>query len=462
MKRIVLAHQKVRSALFLVLLLPFASRVLAATPSALVAEFDASSPSRSLVEPAPTDSAVSEPVGVLTLGDAIAAALRRNPSLASYPWEIRALDARAIQAGLRPNPSAGFSTENFAGTGTRSGYDDAETSLWLSQLVEVGGKRTKRRRVAELGRSGAECDYESARLGVLIETSRAFIAVLATQERYSILEELVGVARDAVRTAEAQFRAGAAPAVERTRAEVTKVNAQVELDFTARELAVRRVALASTWGTSVPAFSGVTGDFEAVFPPPSLSDLESLIDANPILKRAEVELEYRGALVDLAEANRLPDPTVQIGARHFSGGDDQALIMQLAVPLPIFDRNQGTISAARHDLSKAKVERSARERALNAALALAHERSIAAFERVEATRDHTLPAARRAFEEARAAYGKGRFRYLDVLDAQRTLFELRARYVDTLADYHLARIAIEAATAHPLREGGHVAKENLR
>ena len=459
---IVFARPRTRQIVLSVVVMLPASVASAATPSPVVAQFEPALAQSGAPLAARTAQTPWEPTGVVTLRDAVVAALRGNPSLATFPWELRALEARAVQAGLRPNPEIGIETENFAGSGDRNGFDQAETTLWLSQLVEVGGKRAKRQRVAEMGRSAVAWDYEAARMTVLIETSRAFLRVLAAQERYGILEELVAVARDTVRTAEARFRSGAAPAVEWTRALVSRASAQVELESVTRELRVRRVALAAMWGSSKAGFSAATGDFETVDSLPPLSALEPLVASNPLAARSAAELDYRGAVVELEASRRLPNPTVQLGARRFDDGDDQALVMQVAVPLPVFDRNQGALLAARHDLGRAKAEQLARERSLGVALAVAHEQSLAAYDRVTAFRDETIPAARRAFAEALDAYKKGRFRYLDVLDAQRTLFELRANYVESLADYHMARIAIEEATAHPLHTGDTAAQENVR
>ena len=117
-----------------------------------------------------------EPTGVLTLRQALALALLRNPELASAAWEVRAGEARTLQAGLLPNPEVGVEVENFAGSGEFRGVDAAETTVALSQVIELGGKRLRRARVAALERDLAAWEYEGT-VKLIDEPSRALQGV---------------------------------------------------------------------------------------------------------------------------------------------------------------------------------------------------------------------------------------------------------------------------------------------
>ena len=103
----------------------------------------------------------------LTLAEAFARVLSDNPELAMYPYDIRAAEARALQAGFRPNPQVSLDVENIAGNGEFSGTDAMETTLALSQVIEMGGKRPLRRDVGQWRRQTLERDYELARLDAL-------------------------------------------------------------------------------------------------------------------------------------------------------------------------------------------------------------------------------------------------------------------------------------------------------
>src|SRR5262245_5893400 len=85
----------------------------------------------------------------LTLANAIDLALARNPGLKASLYELTAAQGRIVQAGLRINPELNLELENFAGTGDVNAFGALETTLSLSQVIELGGKLDLRRGVAE-------------------------------------------------------------------------------------------------------------------------------------------------------------------------------------------------------------------------------------------------------------------------------------------------------------------------
>ena len=118
---------------------------------------------------------ISEPNGVITLRQSLALALMHNPELKAFSWDVRASQARQLQASLWPNPALEVEVEEVGGTGQRSGFDAAETTIQLSQLIELGDKRSKRTRLASLEKELAGSDYEDKRLDVFTEVAISFI-----------------------------------------------------------------------------------------------------------------------------------------------------------------------------------------------------------------------------------------------------------------------------------------------
>ena len=132
--------------------------------------------------------------------------------------------------------------------------------------------------------------------------------------------------------------------------------------------------------------------------------------------------------------------------------EDNAFLVEVGVPIPIFNRNQGAILEARHRLAKVDEERRAVEVGVRLALGVGYEALMSAFEEATALGSRVIPEARQAFDTVGDGYRKGLFGYLDVLDAQRTLFELRSRYIDALADYHRAAADVERLIGEPMRD----------
>ena len=120
---------------------------------------------------------------------ALSLALVKNPELAAFSWEVRAREARALQASLLPNPEIEVELENFGGSGDVGGFEQTESTLLLRQLIELGGKRRKRTHVAALESDLAAWDFEIKRLDVFTQVTQFFVGVVSAQERVALNTE---------------------------------------------------------------------------------------------------------------------------------------------------------------------------------------------------------------------------------------------------------------------------------
>ena len=420
----------------------------AVAPRSLGREIPAfEAPRESTADPA---AATEEPEGDLTIADALRAALLHSPALAAVSWEIRSREALALQAGLLPNPEASVETEQFGGTKDRDTIDSHQATLSLAQRVEFGGKRSKRIRLAEADTTLAEWDFETKRLAVLTDATKAFVRVLALQARSVLTRDLEALAAESVRSVEATAGTGAVSPIEVDRARVQLERVQVQALRTNHELGAARALLAATWGSSTASFTRAVGDLAQIAPPPALETLEALSSENPEIARWNAEVAQREAALAVERARKIPDVTIGAGPRYYTEAGDVALVMGVSVPLPLFDRNQGNILDTRHRLARATTERRAAEVTVRSQLAAAYHALAAAFGEVEALRDRVIPDAEKVYRSTRQAYGFGLFRYVEVLDAQRTFFETRSQLVDAMAAYHNAATDVERLTGTPL------------
>lgn len=394
---------------------------------------------------------IAEPNGVITLRQALALALMRNPELKAFSWEVRASEARTLQASLLPNPEIAVEVEEVGGTGERSGFDGAETTIALGQLIELAGKPTKRKRLASLESKLAGWDYEAKRLDVLTDVAHAFVNVLAAQERLKLAEELVQLSEQILNAVTQRVNAGKDSPVEKTKAQVALASARIEQKKARQRLASARKQLAATWGSKTAVFEGVTGQLDVTSPIPSESELRQLLEQNPDLARWAAEMERRRAALELEKANAITDPTIFGGMQRFNETDDTSVVFGLSIPVPAFNRNQGRILEARYNLARAREQRGAVEANLYATLADAYQALSSAFVEVTDLKNEVLPGAESAFDAARRGYSEGKFDYLMVLDAQRTLFEAEASYIDSLVSYHKAKADIERLTGQPIQ-----------
>ena len=391
-----------------------------------------------------------EPTGVLGLHDSQALALLYSPRLAAFSWDVRAHEARTLQAGLAPNPELSFRMEDVAGSDAFHGVESAESTLQLSQRLELGGKRARRHRVADLDEDVAGWDYETVRIEVLSEVTQAFTVVLAAQERLELADELVRIARESLEKVKQEVGEGLASPIAGTRAKVALAAAEVDRDRTRAELASARSNLAVAWGSEQERFARVEGDLEAVVEPPGLERLMARMESNPDLARWATEVERRRAVVELEKSQRAPDLTVAAGVRRLSTSDDTSFVFGFDLPLPLIDRNQGGILAARYELAQAEEQRRATRLRVLTRLAAADDRLEGAYREVISLRRDVLPDAEQVHHEILAAFDAGDYAYDDVLDAQRTLFRLRSQYLRALESYHVAVAQVERLIGEPL------------
>jgi outer membrane protein, heavy metal efflux system len=407
---------------------------------------------KAAAEPPPSSQAASaEPTGVLRLEEVLRMALLQNPELSSTAFEVRAAEARALQAGLPPNPELELEIEDFGGTGEVRAFQASENTLQLSQLIELGGKRARRLRAAGLERDLAGWDYEAKRLEVLTDASKAFIAVLAAQERISLTEETLRLSEQVLKAVQERIKAGKVAPVEATRARVEVSNARREAERARSALQAARTRLSASWGGTQPAFERVSGTLEAgVTPVPPIEELSGRLSQNPDLARWAVETASRQAALRVEESKRTPDVTVSGGVRYLNEIDDTGFVVNLSLPLVLFDRNQGGVLEARYRVALAGEERRVAEVRLARALAEAYQELLTAYGDVTVIWEDALPAAQAAFEAATEGFRQGKFGFLDVLDAQRTLFETRGQYLEALSGYHKAVAEVERLIGEPL------------
>jgi len=372
----------------------------------------------------------------LSLNDALSLALTRNPELATFSYEMRIQEANALQASLLPNPEFDAEVENFAGSGSLNGFDESELTLSIGQLIELGGKRQKRTQVAVLNADLAAWDYETAKLNVFVDVVTMFTEVLVVQQRIGLQNELVNVAEEFLQSIQQRVKAGRVSPAEAARAKVELSTTNIELERLQKELQSASKRLAATWGSKKPQFDRVVGNLDSVISLPSLEKFYSLLSQNPDIARWAVEMQRRDAELALEKAQRIPDPVIGGGYRRLNESGDNAVVMGLSLPLLLFDRNKGNIQAAEYRQLQAEQQKRTAEIALNTRLAEIYNTLSASYNEIATLKTNVIPEAQNAFNLINQGYQMGKFGFLNVLDAQRTLFEVRSQYLNALKEYH--------------------------
>ena len=362
------------------------------------------------------------------------------PRRAESQAQIAAAQGRLDQAGAWRNPELSLDVENFAGKGPMEGLDSAETTLSLSQTLELGGKRGARidgaRRDVDLARARdaqARADYAAA-LAV------GYAEAEAAQLRADQARELLEAAQSDARAADRLVEAGKEARLRGLQAQADAQSAQAGLD---QALAARDAAFGRL---SAQAGSGDTYDSLTS----SLLSADAAIDAEPVdtpaVLSAQADRDSAAAKVRVEQLQSRPDLTVSAGVRRFAGDGSTAMVAGAALPLPLFDRNRGNTAAARAELAaaEARLAQARLDAVADLAAARSHARSASAQASAAAAGE---AAAAEAYRLARIGYEAGRLPLLELTAARRALAAARLQTLE-------ARLARVRALAEAARLAG--------
>ncbi|HYD81641.1 MAG TPA: TolC family protein [Paucimonas sp.] len=377
-----------------------------------------------------------EPATSLTLAAALSLAMQTNAGLAAARHELDAVDAAVRQAGTLPNPTLDMTAEDRR-------RETRETAIQLSLPLEWGGKRSARIAAAEHERAATAAELQAKHAEVRAAVIAAFFEVLIAQERLRLAEEAALLARRGADAAARRVTAGKVSPVEETKARVAESSVRLELQHAKLELAMARKRLAATWGNPAPRFERAEGQAEALPALPDPAALTQRLPQAPAIVRARAERDRREALARLESRRRIPDLTVSLGVKRSEELGRNRAIVGLSLPLPIFDQNRGNLLEARRRADKAREELSSAELLLDQEVHQAIGRLTLARQEVEVLQNDIVPAARQAMEAAAKGFEYGKFSFLDMLDAQRTLLAARSQYLRALSDAHRAGAEID-------------------
>jgi cobalt-zinc-cadmium efflux system outer membrane protein len=379
----------------------------------------------------------------ITLEEATSQALRFSPKLKSGVEAVGASKGDRRQSSLAPNPELAFEAENMLGTGTKSGFKEAEFTLGIAQPVEMGGKRGARVKAANHQLGIAKLDLQSVALDVVRDTTAAWAEVIGTAEEAKLAEEQRKLAGDVLASVRKRVEAAAEPAIQKSKAEV---------EVASTKIAVQKAERAHL--AALQHFAQVIGldDLRPAVSTEGFFDLQQLdttatLEQNPDYKKLEAGIQLASANLALERTNAVPDVTFEVGVRNSRDTDDQSFLAGVSVPFPVFNRNQGAIMRAGHEVTKANHDKLASVNDMQIALVRAQNNLETTYAEAASLKKSVLSSAEKAFRQAREGYQAGKFSYLEVLDAQRTLFDVKAQRIAALKEYHAAKAEYERLTA---------------
>lgn len=382
-------------------------------------------------------------MATLTLDQAIRKAITASPKVQAAAFGIEAAAGTEVQAGLHPNPEASLGVENLPSVGPGNSVAYTETTLGVSQLFEMGGKRQARLAVAGAGRQAAESDAHVARLDLIRDVTLAYDTAIGAQQSLEMARDLEAAANEVLGDVTKRVNAARDPLYQKDKAQAAYESAAVVRQNAQNALVAALQKLARFWAepTVSDRLSG-DGPRSADQPQP-LAAYEARLGASPDLDRYRKVLITREAEMRLAEANAVPDITANTGIKGYAGTSYVAMVAGVSIPIPVFNQNQGEISRAGAEIKKAAQDLRQAELERSQELIAAWSQWQSAWAEANALRDRAIPRAESALSSVLDGYHRGAFTYLEVLDAQRTQFDLRNKYIDALTRVRAGRAQTE-------------------
>ncbi len=378
----------------------------------------------------------------LTPDTAIALALQHAPRDLAARARLDAAGGAVDQADTSPNPEIGFELENFSGSGPYRDFRSSERTYSLSQTIELGGKRAGRTDAARAARDGAFADLALARLDLARDVRLAFSEAVAASRQVALTQDGLRLAVAVQDGIKARVEAGREAPIQASRADITRRQAQLALDQANRRLTIARQTLAGLTGLSAASLTLSEDWFTRI----DAEDPATIGEAAD-LRRRQADVARGRAELSVERAKSIPDVTLSAGFRQFRAEGENAFLMGVSVPIPLFDSNRGAIAKARADLVAAEADLAAERIDLDRRIHAAHANLAAARETARTLQDSIIPTAEQAFGLANEGYAQGKFAYLEVLEAQRTLVDARTDLINALQGFHDARAELDRLTA---------------
>ena len=393
------------------------------------------------------------PVVRLNLSEAMALFLKQNLDLLIAKYGIESSKGQQITARLFPNPVGQIGNVASFTQGNTLAKTGAFT-LQVQQLFELAGKRGYRIESAGFGVQSAEADFEDAvrQLGFTIKD--AYYRVLVAQRRLALAEENRDRFARILDVNTIRFKKGYIAEVDLIRIRLQVVDFQSQVIESIQEGESARADLRQLLRLSPATKLELTTEMDYRRVDPDMGKLRSVaLEVRPDIRSRRAAVSQREADLKLAKAFRVPDVTIGAGysIQGPRGPDNQQMaILNLGVPLPLFNRNQGGIVQAEAGVQSAQAELDRTVNQVENQVDVAYHNLLQSRRLVEAYLAGVLEDARSTFTIVERAYERGGATILDLLDAARTSRTIQQNFIEALFSYQRNLFQLESSVGQEI------------
>lgn len=389
----------------------------------------------------------------LRLEDAVALFLRQNLDLLISKFGIDYAKGQQITASLFPNPVASAGTLSSYTQG-RTLSNSGQLFVQVQQLFELAGKRGFRIESAGYGVQSTEAAFEDAVRQLGFTVKDAYYRIQLAQRRLALAEENRDRFSRILEINTIRFKKGYIAEVDLIRIRLQFIDFQSQVIQSVQEAETARSDLRQLLRLSPAIQLELTTELDFKRLDPDIGRLRTVaLEARPDVRSKRLTFSQREADLKLAKAYRYPDVTVGGGyAVQGSKGPDNPgqVALNLGLPLPLFNRNQGGIMQAEVAVQTAEADLNRTLNQVENQVDMAYRNLIQSRRLVEAFVGGVLDDARSTVTIVERAYERGGATILDLLDAARTSRTIQQNYIEALFNYQRNVIQLESAVGQEI------------
>jgi cobalt-zinc-cadmium efflux system outer membrane protein len=402
-------------------------------------------PSQEQVGPAGEPTAIAEIIapaeqqGTWDFEQLAALAVVNNPTLQQAAAAVAQTQATQWQVGLYPNPQVGY----LRADPSEAGQSRTE-GVFIGQEFVTSGKRWKSRDVEAQEVARLRWEYQSQERRVLNDVRIRVVELLAAQQTLAMLNDLLRIADDSLKTTERLREGGSVSQADvlQTRIQwktvrVRRMEAEVRLDAAWRQLV-------NVVGCPYLERAPIAGQLEGEIPILNWElTWQRLLAESPQLRAAETRINHARSELVREQAQRIPNVTVQVISERDHAQGFNTVSTFVAVPVPLFNRNQGNIAHAEADIREARSEVRRTQLALRDQLSITFQRYETLRRQLEQLAEEIMPDVEANQRLVAAGFRGGEMSMLQLLTAQEAYFTTRLTQLEALVELRKTEAEID-------------------
>ena len=373
-----------------------------------------------------------------TVDELVNLAIANNPAIKELAATTQKAAGYRTQVGLYANPIVGYQGQQLADRGTD------QHLMFAEQEFATANKLQLNRRVQNEALRAQLQELEAQKLRVATDIQTLYYQALGYQKQLTLIKDFQGLMNKGYELAQLRLKASEGSKIDVLQTKVQRS----EIDLVYRQTQARYDAawreIAAITGVQAMSPTTLVSDF-----PVPANDMRwneiaaTLVSSSPEFAAAQARISQARAELERHGVQAIPNLTVQFGAGTDNGTNSGMMNLQVGAPIPVFNKNQGNIAAARAEYCRTLMESQRIENAIRARLAIVSRDFESSMEAVTAYGTDILPSAQEALALAETAYKSGEMDFIQLLVARRTYFESNLQYVNSQSQLAAAKAKVD-------------------